>query len=214
MLASSRSTASSWFTTRLDDSLPFWPAWVWIYLSAYFLDSVGLCLAVRGVSDKIFRTMLIACYVNLFVASLFHISLPFEAMKPEIATTTLSGAALAFVQKLTTRWNTFPSLHVSYSLITLWAAAKGFEKHKLTSVLLIANALLIIPATLFVKEHTVLDVCGGAIVAALSLIVAMGFVSADGQSAWYRFAGLGKVSLGREPADRDRETETHRIQSE
>jgi hypothetical protein len=62
-------------------------------------------------------------------------------------------------------------------LITSWAAAKGFQKHKLLSTFLIGNAALIIPATLFVKEHTVIDVCGGVLVAALSLITAKAVVT-------------------------------------
>ena len=175
MLAAARSTPAPWITTGLDDLIPFWPAWVWIYLSAYFLDSVGLCLSVWGGSERLFRTVLIACYVNLFIATVFHVASPFVAMKPVVALTSLSGSTMALVQSLTTRWNTFPSLHVSYSVITAWAAAKSFQKHKLTSIFLIGNAALIIPATLFVKEHTVIDVCGGVLVAGASLIVAETF---------------------------------------
>lgn len=175
-LAASRGTGTPWITTFLDNAVPFWPAWVWIYLSAYFLATAGLCLAIWGVSERTFRVVLVACYINLFVSTVFHLALPWQAIKPAVATTTLSGSVMAFVQRLTTRWNTFPSLHVSYALITLWAAAKGFQKHKLISIFLIANAALIIPATLFVKEHTAIDVCGGVMVAVLSLITASAIV--------------------------------------
>jgi len=123
--------------------------------------------------------VLIACYVNLLVATVFHVAVPFAAIKPTVDATTISGSAMAFVQSLTTRWNTFPSLHVSYSLITSWAAAKGFQNHQLLSIFLIGNAALIIPATLFVKEHTVIDVCGGILVAALSLTIAKFSVATD-----------------------------------
>ena len=187
MLAAARGTAAPWITTRLDNLIPFWPAWVWIYLSAYIIDTAGLCLAVWGVSERIFRTVLIACYINLLIATVFHVAFPFAAIKPVVTLTSLSGSVMSFVQSLTTRWNTFPSLHVSYSLITSWAAAKGFQKHKLTSMFLIGNAALIIPATLLVKEHTVIDVCGGVLVAGSSLIIAKGFALIIEKRYWLRY---------------------------
>ena len=194
----------------MDDWIPFWPAWVWIYLSAYFLDTAGLCLAVWGISKETFRTVLIACYVNLFIATIFHLTLPFEAIKPAVAATSVSDSALAFVQRLTTRWNTFPSLHVSYSLITAWAAAKGLRKRKLTSILVIGNAALIIPATLLVKEHTVMDVCGGVMLAALSLMVAMASVARiekrhSSRSTGHQGRSEKQGVTGRDSGQQDRE---------
>ena len=200
-LAASRSTATPWITTRLDNMVPFWPAWVWIYLSAYSLDTAGLCLAVWGVSERLFRIVLTACYVNLLLATMFHVGLPFVAIKPTIPGTTVSDSAMAVVQRLTTRWNTFPSLHVSYSLITSWAAAKGFRNHKLISVFLIGNAALIVPATLFVKEHTALDVCGGIMLAASSLMIASALLPANEEKLPWRRPQHGESARHRESTE-------------
>ena len=76
------------------------------------------------------------------------------------------------IQWLTTKYNTFPSAHVSYSLIAAWAAVGSYSRNKVLSSILIVDALAVIASTMLVKEHTVLDVFGGLGVALVSIAAA------------------------------------------
>lgn len=171
-VAAARNIQIPWSLTSLDEKIPFLPVFVWVYATAYFLGSAGICLAVWRMDDRGFKTVLTACYVNLILFSFFHLVLPRAAVKPEVDTTSFSGMAMVVIQWLTTKYNTFPSGHVSYSLITAWAAMTSYSKNKILSSVLVFDALAVIASTMLIKEHTVLDVLGGLAVALASIAIA------------------------------------------
>ncbi len=172
LIAAARGIQTPWFYTSLDGRIPFLPMFVWAYISAYFLDTAGICLAVWRVNEQDFKSVLIACYINLFLFSFFHLVFPRVAAKPYVDASSASGSAMVVIQWLTTKYNNFPSGHVSYSLITAWAATRSYSRNKVLSVFLIVDAFAVIASTMLVKEHTVLDVLGGLAIALISIAVA------------------------------------------
>ncbi|HEY7791464.1 MAG TPA: phosphatase PAP2 family protein [Vicinamibacterales bacterium] len=171
-LAAWRHVQTPWTVTALDRVIPFMPVFVWFYLSAYLLDTVGLCLAVWHLDDTQFRGVLVACYATLLMAIVCFLLVPRMALKPAVNTSSALGLTMAAVQQLTTKYNTFPSLHVAYSVITAWAAWMSYARNRLLSSLLMIDALAVIASTVLVKEHTVIDVGGGLVVAAISIVLA------------------------------------------
>lgn len=176
-----RGTQTPWLATALDRHIPFVPAFVWFYMTAWVLNTVGLCLAVWHLRDDEFWKILIACYINLFLFSTIHLAFPLRALKPTVHAASLSGAAMVFVQWLTPVHNTFPSAHVSYSFITAWAAGMSYTKNRILSLVLIADALAVMASTVFTKQHTVLDIAGGIGVGIVSLLLARMFCRKDRQ---------------------------------
>ncbi len=168
-IAAVRGVHTPWLLTWWDEMVPFMPAFVWVYASAYFLCTVGICLAVWRVSDEDFKKVLLACYANLLLFSFFHFAFPRVAVKPFVSGESASGAALAMFQVLTTKYNTFPSAHVSNALVTAWAATKSYPRNRVLSIFLIADALAVTVSTVLVKEHTVFDMLGGVAVALVSI---------------------------------------------
>ena len=179
-VAAARNIQIPWCLTPLDEKIPFLPLFVWVYASAYFLGSAGICLAVWRMNDGDFKTVLTACYINLILFSFFHLVFPRMAIKPEVDTSHASGMAMIVIQWLTTKYNTFPSAHVSYSLIVAWAAAGSYSRNKILSSILIIDAFAVIASTMLVKEHTVLDVFGGLGVALVSIAVSSHVRYSDG----------------------------------
>lgn len=65
--------------------------------------------------------------------------------------------------------NCLPSLHVSLALLSIWAVAKN---PRVSRFAVGAWALLIIFSTLTTKQHLLIDVLGGALVAIISAVAA------------------------------------------
>ncbi len=168
-IAESRGVQTSWLASPIDSKIPFMPGFVWIYLSAYVQATLGICLAVWHLDERRFKQVLAAMYFNLAISFLFHILFPLAAAEPTVDHTSPSGFAMITVQWMATKYNTFPSEHVSFSIITAWAALMSFKRNRFISLVLIVDAIAIIFSTLFTKQHVLIDVVGGAVAAAMSI---------------------------------------------
>ena len=71
--------------------------------------------------------------------------------------------------------NGYPSNHVTWSIISIIALWRLRKKIKKTSYLLIGWFLLIIPATVFLAQHFLIDIYGGIFVA-FSIYWAVAFI--------------------------------------
>jgi hypothetical protein len=76
---------------------------------------------------------------------------------------------------------------------------------------LIANAALIVPATLLVKEHTVIDVCGGVLAAVLSLTVAKFVLAAMQRRGILSHPAAERATVSPRPAMSARDTKGSRL---
>ena len=41
-IAQAQGITAPWLETRFDQTIPFVPIWIWIYITAYFIDSAGI----------------------------------------------------------------------------------------------------------------------------------------------------------------------------
>ncbi len=168
-LAEVRGVHSTWLASSIDNKIPFLPGFVWIYLTAYVQATLGICLAVWHLDDRRFKQVLTALYFNLVISFVFHLLFPLAAAEPAVNQTSPNGFAMITVQWMATKYNTFPSEHVSFSLITAWAALMSFRRNKAISAVLIIDAAAIIVSTLFTKQHVLMDVIGGTVAAVMSI---------------------------------------------
>jgi membrane-associated phospholipid phosphatase len=150
-------TAPRELRLRLDDWIPYWPSWVWIYSCIYY----PLILYLNFVMESprhfthvaVSYVLLLGLQMAFFV--LFPVTTP-EHWRSFNRQRTLSERFLALVQRFDARSNSFPSMHVSVAMLT--------SLHLLPQlgVLAFAFPLLIALSCLFTKQHYLLDLPAGA----------------------------------------------------
>jgi membrane-associated phospholipid phosphatase len=170
-VAEAKNIQTPWITTSLDEWIPFVPSFVWVYMTAFVLAPVGITFCCWKIGEWDFDGILGACWANLIIFSFFHLMLPFRAVEPTLVGGGTTGATMRLIQVLTSQYNTFPSGHVSYALIVIWVARLTRRLNSKTSAILTVISVAVIISTLLVKQHTVLDVVGGFIVAGLAILV-------------------------------------------
>lgn len=146
---------------RLDDLIPFVPVFAIPYFSAYVLGN-GAFLFLRD--DPRFGRILLGYLVIYLVSNLSYLLLPTRVeRREELAASSVSTSILGGFQRVSKPFNNFPSMHVSYclfsALIVFTYAGGGW------TALLLAWAGLVALATLFTKQHHLLDVSAGALLA-------------------------------------------------
>jgi len=150
-------TAPRELRLRLDDWIPYWPSWVWIYSCIYY----PLILYLNFVMESprhfthvaVSYVLLLGLQMAFFV--LFPVTTP-EHWRSFNRQRTLSERFLALVQRFDARSNSFPSMHVSVAMLT------SLHLLPYLGVLSFAFPLLIALSCLFTKQHYVLDLPAGA----------------------------------------------------
>ena len=146
---------------RLDDLIPFTPVFAIPYFSAYVLGN-GAYIFLRD--DSHFGRILLGYLVIFLVSNTSYLLLPTRVDRREnLAARSVSTHILGGFQRVSKPFNNFPSMHVSYclfsALVVFTYAGGGW------TALLLAWAGLVALATLFTKQHHLLDVSAGALLA-------------------------------------------------
>jgi len=146
-------------TLPLDRRIPLVPGFIWPYLMCYIFPFLPL-LVVKDWHR--FNRALLAIILATAAAFLAYILLPIAFPRPELGLS-LSDRALAlqFRYDFKPGANKLPSLHVTYAwIIYLLCRKQGLGRVR-EGLILLAAALISL-ATLFVRQHILLDVLAGA----------------------------------------------------
>ena len=144
----------------LDHMLPLLPAWSLIYGSLLLVPL--LPAFVMHQPDLIRRTFLafLGIWLAAYVVFYFH---PTVTSRPEVVEGEgFVAAALRLIYDSDTRFNCFPSLHVAQCFL---AASACHVVHRGVGLAAGFWATLVALSTLFTKQHYVLDVLGGIVLA-------------------------------------------------
>lgn len=146
---------------HLDKSIPYW-SWTWpVYYFGFIYSTLWAVYVAWKLSDKSF---LYCCYVYLgmlLVGALIHLLIPSRAPWPE----PLGLVQNAFKESLSIKpYACFPSMHVATAVFPAYISLYVLKSKvlKTASVLL---AVLISISTVTAKEHYILDVWSGAVLA-------------------------------------------------
>jgi membrane-associated phospholipid phosphatase len=152
-------------TGAWDAAIPFVPELVVVY----FLFFPFVVLAAFAAERDEWLRILLACVLAAAVGWVCFLLFPASLERPDPAGVSgpLSGPLLRWLHAIDDSHNTFPSLHVAVT----WIAAFGFRGTR-GFVPSLPVAAAISGSTLFVKQHTLLDVAGGLVLAAACLSVA------------------------------------------
>lgn len=152
---------------RFDHLVPLRPEWAIVYGALYLFLIVLPVLAVRDESH-IRRTVFayLAVWITAYVA---FIAYPTIAPRPEVAEGTGFGVwGLRMLYGADPPYNCFPSLHVAHSFVS---AMSLHRVNKAVGGAAMLAALAVGASTLFTKQHYVLDVLGGMLLAGVAGLV-------------------------------------------
>lgn len=142
----------------MDEWIPYWPSWVWIYSCIYYPLILYLNFVLESSRQftyvAVSYVLLLGLQMAFFV--LFPVATP-EHWRAYNRQRTLSERFLALVQRFDARSNSFPSMHTSVAMLT------ALHLHPHLGAPSFAFPALIALSCLFTKQHYVLDVPAGAV---------------------------------------------------
>ena len=153
------------FLTSLDTSIPFVPSFIWIYHSLIPGIAVSMILLLKR--KNVFLTTFFSLILATTILGLFHILLPSFYPRDGISVSDISTWLVALTRSIDGAHNTFPSAHVSFSWILVFATHDSvFAKRcKWAKTAYIIWASLISISTLTLKQHYIIDVASGFVLA-------------------------------------------------
>jgi membrane-associated phospholipid phosphatase len=141
----------------LDDAIPYFPSWVWIYSGLYYPVIVYINFVVESPRQFLHIAM---SYILLLAAQMaFFVFFPVATPDEWRNINRRRGHAerfLAYVQKLDATSNSFPSMHTSVAVLT----AMHLMPHLGLWAMLFPG--LIALSCVFTKQHFLLDLPAGA----------------------------------------------------
>jgi membrane-associated phospholipid phosphatase len=143
----------------LDELIPFQPAWVWVYLIPYLVGP----LVVGLLSKDTFRWYIRRGLPLVALTLLIFIVYPTQThtRPPSNLGDGLTGELYHNMVEIDQPpANAAPSLHVSLTCLLAWALVRDFPRWWLLSF---GAAILVWLATLFTRQHHMLDVATGVI---------------------------------------------------
>ena len=144
----------------LDRAIPVQPAWMVVYGSLYVFVLLPL-LVVR--QQELFRRALKAYVMVLIVAYIGFVTYPTVAPRPaEVPGDGFAAWSLRLQYSLDQQYNCLPSLHVAHSFVS---ALTCYRVNRAVGAAASVWATLIGVSTLYTKQHYVLDVITGALIA-------------------------------------------------
>lgn len=143
---------------RIDEWIPYWPSWVWIYSCIYYPIILYLNFVIESQRHFTYVAMsyVLLLGLQMFFFVLFPVTTPPD-WRAYNRGRTLSERFLALVQRFDARSNSFPSMHVSVAVLTAMHLASHI------GALAFVFPALIALSCLFTKQHYVIDLPAGAV---------------------------------------------------
>lgn len=153
-----RWVASRQFGTRIDDLIPYWPVWAWVYSFIYYPAIVYLNWTVE--SPRQFNHMAMSFFLLLAGQMVFFVFMPVETpprWRELVTRDRASERFLLYVQKFDSSRNCFPSMHMSVATLTAFHASRTLGGAAFAFPVLIGVSCVL------TKQHYLIDVPAGAV---------------------------------------------------
>ena len=153
----------------LDAGIPFCPVFVVFYCVWYvLLIGTGLFLLVRD--GRAFRRYMQFLALTFFLSAAVWFLIPScQNLRPaQMEESSIFTALLALLYRIDTNTNVFPSAHVVGAIgaaLAVWDWQRP-DRHRGALILTAVLAGLICLSTVLIKQHALLDVLGGLLLAA------------------------------------------------
>lgn len=160
----------------LDHLVPLRPTWVLVYSALYLFLILLPVLAVRD-ETHINRTVL--AYLTVWiVAYACFLTVPTIAPRPpEVVGAGFGAWSLRLLYGADPPYNCFPSLHVAHSFVS---ALTCYRIHRGVGAAAVIAASFVGISTLYTKQHYVLDVAAGVLLATVAYVVFLHGLAREG----------------------------------
>ena len=147
-----------------DRTLPLWPSWALVYGSVYLFLILLPVLVVR--QEAAIRRAVRAYLMVWITAYVCFLLYPTMAPRPpKVLGEGFGDWGLRLLYSADPPYNCFPSLHVAHSFVS---ALVSWRVHRGVGIAAALGALLVGLSTLFTKQHYLLDVLTGMLLAFLA----------------------------------------------
>ena len=146
--------------TLLDNFVPFLDYFVVFYILYFPLLLLPVTL-YWGNWDE-YKWVLASFLIAILISVGIYLTFQTEVVRPEISDTNIFTKLVLELYKNDRTVNALPSLHVSLSLLAVFFT---YKKTRLLGILSLPLGMLIMASTVFIKQHAVLDVIGGILLA-------------------------------------------------
>lgn len=157
--------------TSLDRAIPFVPWTVLIYFGCYLFWIANYIISVRQGRKEAY-CFLSADFLAKCICLLFFLGLPTTNIRPEVTGDSIWDAAMRFLYWVDSADNLFPSIHC----LTSWMCYIGIRGRKnvprLYRGLSCLMAIAVFISTLTTKQHVIVDVAGGVLLAEICYLIA------------------------------------------
>lgn len=143
----------------IDNKIPFNPHFVWTYI-LYYIVALMPVMVVDDIHD--FRRMVGAYLMMYFLGFLTFIIFPVKMLRPEITGDGYSLWLLRKIYNADNGYNAFPSMHVANAFL---ASFFSFRFNRIYGGFVYLIAFLITISTLFIKQHYLVDLPAGILLA-------------------------------------------------
>lgn len=143
------------FKIKLDDKIPFWPIWVWVYNFLYYVMIGYVITSINSIEQGVF--LIFWSFVLLVLQCICFLVYP-STVPPKwrkYKADTLSTKFLKFVQGKDNGRNCMPSMHMSVATYVSLILLPVLSYWSFAFIGLIALSCL------FVKQHQILDIIPG-----------------------------------------------------
>ena len=159
----------------LDRSLPLVPAFVYIYVLAFVQWIVGYVVIARDSRERCYRVMSGELIAKTIALACFLIY-PTAMDRPVLEVTNFSTWLLDFLYKADTpAINLLPSLHVLMSWFCFRGTIGLKRMPRWYTWLHFVFTLLVIPSVVLLKQHALIDIPAGIVVAEIGLFLSKRF---------------------------------------
>ena len=158
------------FTSAFDRKVPFVKEWIFVYLICFLFWAVNYILITREGRKEWFR-FATADMMSRMVCCIFFILLPTTNIRPEVTGNDFASTIIRFVYAVDKPTNLFPSIHCLVS----WFCFIGIRRSKKIPLwykfFSCIFALLVCASTQFTKQHYIIDVFAGIILAEVCFFI-------------------------------------------
>lgn len=157
-------------TTAFDSSVPFIPAWVIVYIASFVFWAVNYILITHEGYEDWFK-FATGDYISRIICLIFFILFPTTNIRPEIIGNNITDNIMRFIYIVDPATNLFPSIHCLVS----WLSYIGIRGRKnipwwyrgFSCIF----SIMVFASTQFTKQHYIVDVILGVIIAELCLYI-------------------------------------------
>jgi membrane-associated phospholipid phosphatase len=155
----------------LESRIPLVAAAFPVYVSLYFELTLPIFLLSTW---RAFVRMQTACLLACLVACLIYVLFPMSYPRPQLAAHGVAQGWLVAYWEVDGAACTFPSLHVTLAWLLAFSLGARSRRSRMACWL---NALSISVSTLLLKQHYLVDVAGGIVLAVASWRAAPGLIA-------------------------------------